>query len=88
VGHRGCGAWTAGSYYIQPTVQQSVTEINSEDLSDIKLIQKRVDEDRKLFVAPTPETKIQVEPAPPTPIPNQIPKPEPEKNAPDAGPKS
>lgn len=88
VGHRGCGAWTAGSYYIQPTVQQSVAEINSEDAAEIKAIQRQVDEERKSRLNPVPELKLQVDPVVPTPIPNQIPKPEPEKNEPAAEPRS
>lgn len=82
-GHRGCGAWTAGSYYIQPTVQQSVTEINSDDLTEIKAIQKRVDEERRVRSVPTNEPLPQIDTTP-TPIPNQIPKPETEKK--DASP--
>lgn len=70
VGHRGCGAWTAGSCYIQPDVRQSLAEINGDGQLDVKGIQQRIEEERKS--ATTGSLPPQPEPAV-TPVPNQIP---------------
>lgn len=74
-GHRGCGAWTAGSCYIQQDVQQSLAEINGDGQVDVRTIQQRIEEDRKALSKPAtalPSTIAPVE----TPLPNQLPTPE------------
>ena len=81
LGHRGCRAWTAGSCYIQPNVQQSLAEINDGAI-DIRTIQQAVDEERKAYSQPSSSSQPQIVPSPtPTPLPNQIPIPEPKKDA-------
>ncbi len=74
-GHRGCGAWTAGSYYVQPCVQQSLAELCPDGQVDVKSIQQGIDADRKAGLQPAPQPQPHVEPTP-TVIPNQIPVPE------------
>lgn len=74
VGHRSCNAWSAGSCYVQPDVQQSLAEINAEGTVDPKTIQQKVEEQRKSQGQPS--TQPEVVPAKPTtePLPNQLPK--------------
>ena len=79
-GHRGCGAWTAGSCYIQPSVQQSLAEINDGGQVDVKAVQQQIEEERKLNLQP------QVAPAA-TPLPNQIPATEPKSEPTTVPPK-
>jgi hypothetical protein len=78
-GHRGCGAWTAGSYYIQPSVDVVASENTTDSVSDLKAIQNRIDADRKAFTQPVKQNKPTVDPnLEPTPLPkpNQIPVPD------------
>ena len=85
VGHRGCGAWTAGSCYIQPNVQQSLAEINADGQIDVKTIQQRIEDERNSLSSPA--SQQQVVPVPtPTPTPNQIQTQDPQKAAGDAKP--
>ena len=70
VGHRGCGAWTAGSYYRQPDVQHSLAELSAD--GDINSIQQQVDAERKLRLSPAPHPVPHVEPTA-APLPNEIP---------------
>jgi hypothetical protein len=76
-GQRGCGAWTAGSCYIQPDVQQSLAEISADGPVNVKEIQERINADRKALQPQGTEVKP-VEPKA-EPLPNQIPVPEPKK---------
>lgn len=80
VGHRGCRAWSAGSCYIQPDVQQSLAEINADGAVDVKAIQQQVEEQRKAYLKPAPQPTPHVDPTPaannPAPAPNDLPKAE------------
>ena len=73
-GRRSCNAWTAGSCYIQPDVQQSLAEINAEGTVDPKVIQQQVEEQRKSYVVPQKAVT-------PAPAPNDLPKTEPKPEA-------
>ena len=88
-GHRSCNAWTAGSCYVQPDVQQSLAEINAEGTADPKALQQKIEQERKSFSQPS--TQPEVVPAKPATeaLPNQLPKQEVKPDAqPDAAPKS
>jgi len=61
-GHRSCRAWTAGSYFIQKPVSESVAEICGHTDGDIQTLRESIDADREQMVVPTTE-----------PEPNQIP---------------
>ena len=74
-GHRSKCAWTAGSYYVQPDVQQSLAELSADSAPDVKGIQQRIDAERKSHSEPTGLLPSQADPTP-TPLPNQIPVPE------------
>lgn len=67
-GQQSCRAWTSGSYYRQPSVQQALTDLCANGTADIVAIQTAVDAQRA-----TPF------PAVVEPIPNKIdvPKPDP-----------
>ena len=72
VGHRSCGAWSAGSYYRQPDVQLSLAELSAEGASDIQGIQQQIDSQRKGHLPPAPQPKP-YDDSISTPVPNQIP---------------
>jgi len=68
-GHRGCGAWTAGSCFIQQDVQQSLADLWAD--GDVKSIQQQVEADRQLHLkSSVPQQRV--EPTP-TPLPNNLP---------------
>lgn len=68
-GHRGCGAWTAGSCFIQQDVQQSLADLWAD--GDVKTIQQQVEADRQLHLkSSVPQQRV--EPTP-TPLPNNLP---------------
>lgn len=68
-GHRGCGAWTAGSCFIQQDVQQSLADLWAD--GDVKTIQQQVESDRQLHLkSSVPQQRV--EPTP-TPLPNNLP---------------
>jgi len=71
-GHQSCRAWTAGSYYRQQDVQQSVNDLCSVGTADIRAIEKQVDAQRATQLPVTPKLESQAAPATPA-IPNQIP---------------
>lgn len=79
VGHSSCRAWTAGSCYIQPRVEDSLRELCGEGTADPALIRERVDAQRALqHPSPTPiDAKLA-----PAPEPNELPKPEMKKEEP------
>lgn len=79
-GHRGCGAWTAGSYYIQPSVEQSAAELYPDSEPELRAIQKRIDDERKAFAQPPGQIRkpAEAKPAAPTPTPIQETQPNPE----------
>lgn len=55
-GHSSCGAWTAGSYYIQPRVEESLAEICGDQPTDIVGIREEIDAQReKLYPVITEE---------------------------------
>jgi len=55
-GHSSCGAWTAGSYYIQPRVEESLAELCGEQPTDVTGIRTDIDAQRdKLYPAVTEE---------------------------------
>ena len=71
VGHQSCRAWTAGSYYRQQSVQQSVSDLCAAGTTDIRAIEKQVDSQRATHLPGAP--KLDSESVPVTPaIPNQI----------------
>ena len=72
VGHRGCGAWTAGSYYRQQDVGLSLAELSADGSKDTETIRQQVDAQRKGHLPPAPQPQPHVEPTP-TALPNQIP---------------
>lgn len=74
VGHQSCRAWTAGSYYRQQDVQQSLADLCSGGDTDIRAIQQHVDSHRATHLAPAVAPRVDDEPTPVTP--NQIPVPE------------
>lgn len=79
VGHQSCRAFTAGSYYRQQDVQQSLTDLCATGDTDVLAIQKHVDMYRATHLPAVPP-KPAAAPATeePTPVtPNQIPVPQP-----------
>ena len=77
VGHQSCRAWTAGSYYRQPAVQQSIVDLCSNGETDILAIEKHVDAQRAAGLPSAARLPHVEEPVPVTP--NQIPVPEPKR---------
>ena len=45
-GRKSCGAWTAGSYYIQPRVEQSLQELCGEGELDVVRAREEIDAER------------------------------------------
>jgi hypothetical protein len=45
-GQSSCRAWTAGSYYVQPKVEESLRELCGEAEADVVTIRKQIDEQR------------------------------------------
>lgn len=78
IGHQSCRAYTAGSYYRQQDVQQSLTDLCATGDTDVMAIQKHVDMYRATHL-PAAEPKAKSAPVTeePTPVaPNQIPVPQ------------
>ena len=48
-GHASCGAWKAGSYYIQPRVEVSLRELCGETETDVVGIRESIDNQRDLI---------------------------------------
>lgn len=72
-GHQSCRAWTAGSYYRQQDVQQSLADLCAGGSADIAAIEKQVEAQRSAHWP----TKSDATSAPAvTPVPNQIPVPQ------------
>jgi Flp pilus assembly pilin Flp len=78
-GHSSCRAWTAGSYYTQPRVEDSLAELCGEGVANIDVIREHVDAQRALQ-HPT-ATPLEPQLAP-TPEPNELPEPEMKKEEP------
>jgi len=53
-GHQSCRAWTAGSYYRQPDVQQSISELCGGAAPDLEQIRETIDAQRQPL-SPAPE---------------------------------
>jgi hypothetical protein len=86
IGHQSCRAWTAGSYYRQPPVQQALNDLCAEGTVDIQTIQNYVDGQRKSYLPAAPRSASDPVPAlPSAPAtsakPNQILLPTPERGA-------
>lgn len=55
-GQSSCGAWKAGSYYIQPRVEESLAELCGEQAADVAVLRGEIDAQRdKLYPAITEE---------------------------------
>lgn len=74
VGHQSCRAWTAGSYYRQPDVQQALADLCSEGETDIRAIQQHVDQQRSAHLPAAPHPTLDSDETAPL-APNQIPVP-------------
>jgi len=77
VGHQSCRAWSAGSYYRQPAVQQGQNDLCANGTADVLAIEKYVDTQRKSYLSPALKPQAEVAPAIPTipsdsAVPNQI----------------
>ncbi|HEY4260398.1 MAG TPA: hypothetical protein VGM98_09565 [Schlesneria sp.] len=76
VGHQSCRAFTAGSYYRQQDVQQSLTDLCGTGDTDVRAIQKHVDTYREMHLPAVPPKPAPAAVEEPTPVtPNQIPVP-------------
>lgn len=60
-GHRGCAAWTAGSYYIQPPVRESLDRLHAQREADIQGLREQIDAERSRLT-PTEEPTEKVQP--------------------------
>lgn len=52
-GYRSPVAWTAGSYYTQPPIEESIAGLSAEDEVDPRLLRQRIDAERS-FVTDEP----------------------------------
>ena len=84
VGHQSCRAWTAGSYYRQPPVQQALADLCSDGATDIQAIQKHVDAQRSAHLPPAPHPVLDTS-EPILVTPNKIPVPQPKRDIPPRG---
>jgi hypothetical protein len=78
VGQSSCRAWSAGSYYTQPRVEDSLAELCGEGTANIDVIREHVDAQRALQHPTATPLDSQLAPAP-APEPNDLPKPEAKK---------
>lgn len=79
VGQSSCRAWTAGSYYTQPRVEDSLAELCGEGVANIDVIREHVDAQRALQHPQAVPIEPQLAPAP---EPNDLPKPDMKKDEP------
>jgi Flp pilus assembly pilin Flp len=79
VGQSSCRAWTAGSYYTQPRVEDSLAELCGEGVTNIDVIREHVDAQRALQHPTATPLEPQLAPAP---EPNDLPEPEMKKDEP------
>lgn len=70
LGQQSCRAWSSGSYYRQPDVEQALQELCGQESADLEMIQQAVDAQRA--AGTTPEAP----PEPEAPPPNDLPAPE------------
>lgn len=75
-GQSSCRAWSAGSYYVQPRVEDSISELCGEGEANIDVIREHVDAQRALQHPAVTPVEPQLAPAP---EPNDLPKPEAKK---------
>jgi hypothetical protein len=75
MGHQSCRAWTAGSYYRQQDVQQSLTDLCGNADADVRAIQRHVDTQRVIHLPPAPQPMDDTDGLTPV-TPNQIPVPQ------------
>ncbi|GIX04045.1 MAG: hypothetical protein KatS3mg113_1051 [Planctomycetaceae bacterium] len=64
-GHRNCRAWTAGSCFVQPPVEQSLKELCGEADGVVKLPERTVEEQASIHAGPPADTS-----APPNELPS------------------
>jgi hypothetical protein len=70
LGHQSCRAWSAGSYYRQPDVQQSLSELCGEGPADVESIRQTIDAQRTVVPVEAP-----IAPAVEPPPANELPAP-------------
>ena len=75
VGHQSCRAWTAGSFYRQQDVKQSLVDLCGDGTTDIKAIEGHVQAQRSALYH-----HVETHEAVPA-TPNQIPVPQPKRDA-------
>lgn len=75
MGHQSCRAWSAGSYYRQQDVQQSLTDLCGNADADVRAIQRHVDTQRVIHLPQAPQPTDETDSATPV-TPNQIPVPQ------------
>jgi hypothetical protein len=69
LGHHSCRAWSAGSCYRQPDVQQSLSELCGESAADVGALQQKIEAER----LKTPEAPVLPDAGQPPA--NQLPEP-------------
>ncbi len=52
-GFRGCGAWTAGSFYCQPPVQHSIDRLQIQMQADLQGLREQVEAERQSEIKPS-----------------------------------
>lgn len=75
MGHQSCRAWTAGSYYRQQDVQQSLADLCGNADADVRAIQRHVDTQRVIHLPQAPQPTDDADAGTPV-TPNQIPVPQ------------
>lgn len=91
VGHSSCRAWSAGSSYIQPRVEQSLHDLCATGTADPGLIREHVEAERAAAAGqPVQSSDPNVSPTPihPAPPPNELPTPAPKPKDATETPKS
>lgn len=73
-GHQSCCAWTAGSYYAQPNVKDSLVDLGTQGEADAAAIRDRVDSVRQRLETQT-ESTPRIDERAPAPLPNDLPQP-------------
>lgn len=79
VGHQSCRAWSAGSYYRQQDVQTSLADLCADGATDIKAIEKHVQQQRSVILPAAPHPHGDTPETVPV-TPNQIPAPQPKRD--------
>lgn len=85
VGHQSCRAWTAGSFYRQQDVQQSLADLCADGATDIRAIEDHVKAQRSVLLPAVPHQPVPHEATETNPVtPNQIPVPQIKRDEPKA----